>query len=90
MHSKYFFIIGILLPENPTAVCNEIKQKLGISTMIVDANDFGQEMLGKSDDIAYTDEQLVGNLTAEADEVIKLSNKVFSALRLPSKSSFTS
>ena len=58
MHSKYFFIIGILLPENPTAVCNEIKQKLGISTMIVDANDFGQEMLGKSDDIAYTDEQL--------------------------------
>lgn len=50
--------IGILLPENPTAVCNEVKQKLGISTMIVDANDFGQELLGRSDDIALTDEQL--------------------------------
>ncbi len=50
--------VGILLPENPSAVCNEVKQKLGISTMIVDANDFGQEMLGKSDDIEYTDEQL--------------------------------
>ncbi len=50
--------IGILLPENPTAVCNEVKEKLGISTMIVDANDFGQELLGKSDDIIYTDDQL--------------------------------
>ncbi len=52
--------IGILLPENPAAVCNEVKQKLGISVIIVDANDFGQEILGKSDDITLTDEQLRG------------------------------
>ena len=43
--------IGIEIPYDSTAVCNEIKRKLGISCMIVDANDLGQEILGKSDDI---------------------------------------
>ena len=52
--------LGILLPENPTAVCNEVKEKLGISCMIVDANDFGQEILGHSDDITFTDDELRG------------------------------
>ena len=47
--------IGIELPYDSTAVCNEIKQKLGISCMIVDANDLGQEILGKSDDIKFGD-----------------------------------
>lgn len=50
--------IGIEIPENSTAVCNEIKHKLGISCMIVDANDFGQVILGKSDDIGAEDEVL--------------------------------
>ncbi len=48
---KEYGDIGIQLPENPSAVCNEIKDKLGISCMIVDANDLGQEILAKSDDI---------------------------------------
>ena len=43
--------IGIEMPDNPSGVCNEIKEKLGISCMIVDANDLGQEILGCSDDI---------------------------------------
>lgn len=43
--------IGIELPENPTEVCNEIQHNLGISCMIVDANDLGQEILGYSSDI---------------------------------------
>lgn len=50
--------IGIELPENSKLVCNEIKNKLGISTMIVDSNDFGQVILGKSDDIKLTDKVL--------------------------------
>ena len=52
--------IGIENPENPTGVCNEIKQKLGISCMIVDANDLGQEILGHSDDISLSEEELLG------------------------------
>lgn len=57
---KEYGDIGIRLPENPTAVCNEIKEKLGISCMIVDANDLGQEILGHSDDIELSEEELKG------------------------------
>lgn len=49
---------GIRLPENPTGVCNEIYEKLGIRAMIVDANDFNVEILGKSDVIENTDDEL--------------------------------
>lgn len=43
--------IGIKIPENPNGVCNELKEKLGMSCLIVDANDLGQELLGCSDDL---------------------------------------
>ena len=55
---KEYGDIGIKLPENPSCVCNEIKEKLGISCMIVDANDLGQELLGYSNDITLTKEEL--------------------------------
>lgn len=47
--------IGIELPINSTGVCNEIKQKTGVSCSIVDANDLGQEILGYSDDLKDVD-----------------------------------
>ena len=50
--------IGIEIPENSNLVCNEIKNKLGMSTMIVDSNDFGQVILGKSKDIELSDKVL--------------------------------
>ena len=50
--------IGIEIPKNPEYVCNEIKEKLGISVMIVDANDYGREILGKSDDIILSNREL--------------------------------
>ncbi len=50
--------IGIEIPKNSTKVCNEVKQKLGISLMIIDSNDFGQEILGKSDDISFNEQKL--------------------------------
>ncbi len=43
--------IGIEMPANPKGVCNEIKEKCGVSCMLVDANDLGQEILGFSDDL---------------------------------------
>ena len=52
--------IGIENPENPSGVCDEIKEKLGISCMIVDANDLGQEVLGYSSDINLSEEELLG------------------------------
>ena len=57
---KEYGDIGIQLPENPTKVCKEKKNELGISCMIVDANDLGQEILGHSDDIQLTEEELKG------------------------------
>lgn len=50
---------GICIPENPNDVCNEIEEKLGIKAMIVDANDFEQVILGKSNGIIQTDELLL-------------------------------
>ena len=50
--------IGIELPTNPNKVCDDIREKLGISSMIVDANDFGREILGKSSDINLTNQEL--------------------------------
>lgn len=52
--------IGIENPANPSGVCDEIKEKLGISCMIVDANDLGQEVLGYSSDITLSEEELLG------------------------------
>lgn len=57
---KEYGDIGIEMPENPTKVCNEIYEKLRIKAMIVDANDLGQEILGYSDSIAETEEELLG------------------------------
>lgn len=42
---------GIRIPENPDGVCNEIEEKLGITSMIVDANDLERVILGKADRI---------------------------------------
>ena len=50
--------IGIPLPRNPIDVCNEIKNETGVSSMIVDANDLGQVILGKSEDIKIEDKKL--------------------------------
>lgn len=49
---------GIPLPKDPSGVCNEIKEKTGMSCMIIDANDFTRDILGKSDDVKLTEEQL--------------------------------
>lgn len=49
---------GIRIPDNSTGVCNEIYDALGIKCMIVDANDFNVEILGKADTIDYSDDML--------------------------------
>lgn len=49
---------GIPLPKNPNGVCNEIKEKTGVSCIIIDANDFTRDILGRSDDVKLNDEQL--------------------------------
>ncbi len=40
--------MGVRVPRDPDGVCNEIEARLGVRCMIVDANDLGQEILGRS------------------------------------------
>ncbi|MBO5477957.1 MAG: F420-0--gamma-glutamyl ligase [Clostridia bacterium] len=51
---------GIRIPDNPTGVCNEIYEATGVKCMIVDANDYNVEILGKADSIEYDDAELKG------------------------------
>ncbi len=51
----YYLDKGVLAPENPNKVCNEIKEALGIDAMVVDANDIGVEILGKNDSMTKDD-----------------------------------
>jgi hypothetical protein len=56
----YYLDKGMISPENPNGVCNEIKEKLGFDCMIIDANDLGAEILGKNSGNPYDEEQLKG------------------------------
>lgn len=49
---------GIRIPDKPNEVCDEIYEKCGIKSMIVDANDLERLILGKSKEINKTDEIL--------------------------------
>lgn len=49
---------GIMIPENSTGVCNEIYEKTGILSMIVDANELNVEILGCCNLIEKTEAQL--------------------------------
>ncbi len=51
--------MGILLPENPDLLCQQIYDKFKARSVIIDANDWGQEILGSCKAIGYTDEQYV-------------------------------
>ena len=41
--------LALLNPENPSKVCNEVSNAFGMDCMIVDANDFDVNILGKND-----------------------------------------
>lgn len=49
---------GIRLPENPGGVCDEVYEKTGVLSMIVDANDLTRDILGKAKEISLSDEEL--------------------------------
>ena len=55
---EWYLTKGILVPDKPHDVCNEIKAKLGINCMIVDANDLDVEILGHSKDLPYSMQDL--------------------------------
>lgn len=53
-HSAFetYHTLAVLNPKEPDKVCKEIYDTLGISCVVVDANDIDVEILGKSPDLA--------------------------------------
>lgn len=54
----YYADKGVLAPSNPDGACQKIKDALGVDCMIVDANDYGIEILGANKEIPYDREML--------------------------------
>jgi len=55
-----YHTLAVLMPENPDKVCDEIKKEIGVDVMIVDANDFGQELWGCSSALKnYSEKELM-------------------------------
>jgi len=49
----WYLTKGVLVPDKPDAVCDEIKAQLGMHCMVVDANDLDVEILGQSAGIPH-------------------------------------
>lgn len=47
----------MMLPKEPDTVCKNIKEATGVSCMLVDANDFERDILGRSPDLGLSVEQ---------------------------------
>lgn len=54
--------LALLNPREPEKVCNEIQNAFGINSMIVDANDFGVEILGKCDALRDFSDEFLSSL----------------------------
>ena len=76
MHSSFdvYHDIALLNPKNPGKVCSEIENAFQVQCMIVDANDFGVNILGRSKGIeSLSDEFLISlvkdNPAGQSDEL---------------------
>lgn len=56
---------GIRLPENPVRVCDEIFAATGIPTVIVDANDFGVDILGFGKALSFLNSEEIAATIAD-------------------------
>ncbi len=79
MHSSFetYHDLALLNPKEPSKVCNEIQNAFGINSMIVDANDFGVNILGKCDAFESLSEEFLSSLikdnpAGQSDELTPL------------------
>ena len=68
--------MALVNPENAVELCNEIHEKTGVPTVLMDANDFDQNILGKCDGFPLTDKQIqdamYDNPSGQGDELTPL------------------
>jgi F420-0:gamma-glutamyl ligase-like protein len=67
MHSSFemYHDLALLNPREPSKVCNEIQNAFGIDSMIVDANDFGVNILGMCDGLKNLSENFLSSLVKD-------------------------
>lgn len=68
--------LGLINPPNCSELCNQLTQDTGIPTVVMDANDFDRNQLGKSDNFPLTDSQIqdamADNPSGQGDELTPL------------------
>lgn len=79
MHSSFetYHDLALLNPREPSKVCNEIQNAFGINSIIVDANDFGVNILGMCDELRNLSEDflsslIIDNPAGQSDELTPL------------------
>jgi hypothetical protein len=62
-HSSFetYHTLAVLNPKEPQKVCADIYEQLGISCVLVDANDIDVEVLGKSADLNDVEDKLLAD-----------------------------
>ncbi len=65
--------MGVINPENPVGCCDEIERETGVPTVVMDANDFDQNQLGKGTRFPLTDAEIqdamADNPSGQGDEL---------------------
>ena len=50
--------MGVINPEHPRELCDALEKETGVPTVVMDANDFDQNQLGKGTHFPLTDDQI--------------------------------
>ena len=65
--------MGVINPEHPVELCDALEKATGVPTVVMDANDFDQNQLGKGTHFPLTDEQIqdamADNPSGQGDEL---------------------
>ena len=73
---EQYHTMGVLNPTNPEALCDALYAATGVPTVVMDANDFDQNQLGKGRDFPLTDDQIQDamkdNPSGQGDELTPL------------------
>ena len=67
MHSAFetYHDLAVLNPKDPDGACRILREKTGLSCMIIDANDISVEILGRSDDLDFVSGERLGDLVRD-------------------------
>lgn len=53
-----YHTMGVINPDNPVALCDALMKDTGVPVVVMDANDFDQNQLGKATAFPLTDDQI--------------------------------